>query len=185
VSSNRLTASGLEGRYAMALFQLALEKKALDTVASDIIKLAKLVEQSEDFSALLKNPVLDQDTKAKAVAAVAKKAKLHKLTANFLGVLVENRRLGYLSKIAASFLQIVADHRGEIKAEVISASRLTKTQADALKKKLKRRLGRDIAFEVTIDPGLLGGLRVKVGSRVIDNSLKTKLNNLTLAMKGV
>ncbi len=169
----------------MALFQLSLEKKALDAVASDLANLAKLVEQNEDFSALLKNPVLDQNTKAKAVAAVAKKVKLHKLTANFLGVLVENRRLRYLSKIAVSFLQIVADHRGEIKAEVVSASKLTKAQADALKKELKKSLGRDIAFEVTIDPGLLGGLRVKVGSRVIDNSLKTKLDNLTLAMKGV
>lgn len=169
----------------MALFQLSLEKKVLDMVASDLTKLAKLVEQSEDFAALLKNPVLDQNTKAKAVSAIAKKAKLHKLTANFLGVLVENRRLGYLSKIAASFLRIMADHRGEIKAEVISASKLTKAQTETLRKKLKKNLGQDIAFEVTVDPKLLGGLKVKVGSRVIDNSLKTKLDNLTLQMKGV
>ena len=185
MSSNRITASGLEGRYAMALFQLSLEKKALDKVAKDMSSLEKIIAESKDLVAFLKNPVLNQKTQEKALVALSKKAKFHKLTANFLGVLVENRRLSYLGKIAPSFLQIVADHRGEVTAEIISASKLTKTQTEALRKKLKKSLGQDIAFDVTVDPGLLGGLKVKVGSRVIDNSLKTKLDNLTLAMKGV
>jgi len=185
VSSNRITASGLEGRYAMALFQLALEKKALDAIAKDLASLAKMIEESADFSAFLKNPVLDQKAQGKALSALAKKGKFHKLTNNFMGVLVENRRLPYLEKMTASFLQIVATHKGEITAEVISASKLTKTQTGTLRKKLKKSLGQDVAFDITVDPELLGGLKVKVGSRVIDNSLKTKLDNLTLAMKGV
>jgi len=185
VASNRITASGLEGRYAKALFQLSLEKKALELVAKDMASLTKMIVDSADFSALLKNPVLDKKTQGKALSTLSKKAKYHKLTGNFLGVLVENRRLSYLGKIAASFLQIVADHKGEVTAEVISAAKLTGAQTETLRKKLKKSLGQDVAFEVTVDPALLGGLKVKVGSRVIDNSLKTKLDNLTLQMKGV
>lgn len=185
MSSNQMTASGLEGRYAMALFQLSLEKKALDPIFSDLSQLAQMVEESEDFVALLKNPVLGRATQEKALLAIAKTAKFHKLTRDFLGLLVENRRLAELHKIAASFLKIVAEYKGEVSAEVTSAEKLTKGQTDALKKKLKTSLGQDISFNVKVDKDLLGGLTVKVGSRVIDSSLKTKLDNLTLQMKGV
>lgn len=178
-------ATGLEGRYALAVFALAREGKALDKVAKDLDGLAKLAASDGDFANLLKNPVLDEKTQAKAIAAIAKKAKLHKLTTNLLGVLVENRRLGSLEKVAASFAKICAEYKGEVTAEVVSAEKLSKAQMDALKKQLKRILGQDIAFDFAVDPELLGGLKVKVGSRVIDTSLKTKLETLTLAMKGV
>lgn len=185
MSSNHVKASGLEGRYAMALFALALEEKSLDASAKDLASLARMTEESEAFANLLKNPVLNQNTQQKTISAIAKKAKLQKLTAKFLGTLIANRRLNYLQKISASFLKLVADHKGEVTAEITSAQKLTKIQADALKKKLKKSLGQDISFDVTVDETLLGGLRVKVGSRVIDSSLKTKLENLTLQMKGV
>ena len=144
-----------------------------------------MAEKNDAFANLLINPILDQNTQQKIISAIAKKAKLKKLTAKFLGTLVANRRLNYLQKISTSFFKLVADHKGEVTAEITSAQKLTKTQADALKKKLKKSLGQDISFDVTVDETLLGGLRVKVGSRVIDSSLKTKLENLTLQMKGV
>lgn len=169
----------------MALFALALEEKSLDATAEDLTSLALMIEESEDFANLLKNPILNQNTQQSAISAIAKKAQLKKLTTNFLGTLVANRRLDYLQKICSSFLKLAADHKGEVTAEVTSAQKLTKTQTAALIKKLKTSLGQDITFDVTVDETLLGGLRIKVGSRVIDSSLKTKLDNLTLQMKGV
>lgn len=180
-----MIASGLEGRYAVAVFALALEEKSLDKVAADMAGLSALAAENSAFSNLLVNPSLDKDSQHKAIAAIAKKAKLNKLTTRFLGVLVENRRLANLEKIAATFARLLAEHKGEVKAEVKSAEKLSKAQQDALKKQLKKNLGQDISFEVEVDPELLGGLVVKVGSKVIDSSLKTKLENLTLAMKGV
>lgn len=180
-----MIASGLEGRYALAVFALAGEEKALDFVAKDLENLRKLATENPEFSNLLQNPSLNKDTQQKAITAIAKKAKLHTLTVKFLGVLVENRRLSNLEKIAATFGRLLADFRGEIAAEVTSAEKMTKAQQEALKKQLKKNLGQDIAFEVEVNPELLGGLVVKVGSKVVDSSIKTKLENLTLAMKGV
>lgn len=180
-----MIASGLEGRYALAVFAIARQEKALDKVAGDLENLRLLAVESPEFSNLLHNPSLDKKTQQKAITLIAKKARLAKLTAKFLGVLVENRRLANLEKIAATFARLLADFRGEIEAQVTSAEKMTKAQQDALKKQLKKNLGQDIAFEVEVDPKLLGGLVVKVGSKVIDSSIKTKLENLTLAMKGV
>ena len=169
----------------MALFALAVEEKSLAEIAKDLSELAQMADENEDFADLLKNPVIDQATQQNIIFEIAKKAKFKKLTAKFLGTLVANRRLNYLQKISASFLKLVAEHKGEVTAEVTSAQMLTKAQTDALKKKLKKSLGQDIIFDVKVDETLLGGLRVQVGSRVIDSSLKTKLDNLTLQMKGV
>ena len=180
-----MIASGLEGRYALAVFTLAQEEKALDKVAKDLEGLKALAADNAEFSNLLHNPSLDKNTQHKAIALIAKKAKLNGLTTKFLGVLVENRRLANLEKIAATFARLLADFRGEVKAQVTSAEKMTKAQEAALKKNLKKNLGQDIAFEVEVNPELLGGLVVKVGSKVIDSSIKTKLENLTLAMKGV
>lgn len=180
-----MIASGLEGRYALAVFALALEEKALEKVAKDLENLRKLASENSDFSNLLLNPSLDKDTQHKATSAIAKKAKLTPLTGRFLGVLVENRRLSKLEKVAEVYARLVSDHKGEVAAEVTSAEKMTKAQQDALKKQLKKNLGQDIAFEVEVNPDLLGGLVVKVGSKVIDSSIKTKLENLTLQMKGV
>lgn len=180
-----MIASGLEGRYALAVFALALEQKALDQVAKDLEGLKALAAENEDFSNFLTNPSLDEDTQHRAMAAIAKKAKLHGLTVKFLGAVIANRRLSRLEKIAGVYSRLVADYRGEVEAQVTSAEKITQGQASALKKKLQKILGQDIAFEVEVNPEILGGLVVKVGSKVIDSSLKTKLENLTLAMKGV
>lgn len=185
MASTNIIVSGLEGRYAVALFELAVAEKALDSVAKDLNSLVRMVKESHDFVDFINNPVLDQKTLQKTVFALVKKGKFHSLTRNFLGALVENRRLGQIDKIAASFARIVADYRGEVSAEITSAEKLTKAQETALQKRLKASLGRDITFDVEVDETLLGGLKVRVGSRVIDSSLKTKLNNLTLRMKGV
>lgn len=184
MSSRPITAPGLEGRYALALFELALEKKALDPVAKDVAAIARLIEKSPDFAHLIRNPLLDEATQAKAVEAIAKKAKFHVLTRHFLGVLAENRRLSALSRITRSFSRIVAEHKGEITAEVTSAEQLSKAQQKALKAKLEKSLGQDISFQTRVDKSLLGGLVVKVGSKLIDDSLKTKLSSLRLKMKG-
>jgi len=169
----------------VALFKLALENKAVDAVAKDLESIAKMAADSADFAEVIKNPVLGEKTLQKAVAAISKKGKFHRLTQNFLGVLVQNRRLSGIEKITASFAQIVAQFKGEITAEVTSAEKLTAAQETALHKKLKASLGQDITFDVDVDEALLGGLKVRVGSWVIDSSLKTKLDNLTLQMKGV
>jgi len=185
LSSNSMIASGLEGRYAQAAFALALEEKSLEKVAKDLDGLRKLAAENADFSNLLMNPSLDKATQQTAVAAIAKKAKLAPLTTKFLGVLVQNRRLSSLEKIAGTFTRLLSHYKGEIEAQVTSAEAMTKAQQDALRKQLKKILGQDIAFEIEVDPELLGGLKVKVGSKIIDSSIKTKLENLTLVMKGV
>lgn len=184
MSSRPITAPGLEGRYALALFELALEKKALDRVAKDLETIAGLIEESPEFAELIRNPLLDEATQAKAVDAIAKKAEFHGLTRHFLGVLAENRRLSVLARITRAFARIVAEHKGEITAEVTSAEPLSTAQQKALKAKLEKSLGQDIAFAAKVDKSLLGGLVVKVGSKLIDDSLKTKLDSLRLKMKG-
>ncbi|HXV74267.1 MAG TPA: ATP synthase F1 subunit delta, partial [Sphingomonadales bacterium] len=140
MSSNRMIASGLEGRYALAVFALALEQKALDAVENDLAGLSSLAQESADFANFLSNPSLDKDTQHKAFAAIAKKAKFHKLTVNFLGVLIENRRLSRLEKIASVYSRLLADYRGEVEAQVTSAEKITPAQATALKKQLKKIL---------------------------------------------
>jgi len=185
VASRKLVVSGLSGRYAIALFDLAVEKKALKDVAGDVDVLTKMLAESDDLQRLVTSPIISRKDQGAAVAALAEKAKLQALTANFLGALAANRRLSALSRVLSDFSRLLADYNGEVSADVISARALTKTQTTALTKKLKAAVGRDVTVNASTDESLIGGLVVKMGSRMVDASVKTKLDNLKVAMKGV
>ncbi|SMF77235.1 F0F1 ATP synthase subunit delta [Allosphingosinicella indica] len=182
-SSSGIQAS-LAGRYATALFELAREERKLDAVATSLAALKTALAESQDFAALTTSPLIGRGEATKAVAAAATAMKLDPLTANFLGVLAQNRRLGQLGPAIRAFNLLAAQHRGETTAEVTSAHPLDDDQVAALKANLKSRLGRDVAVDLNVDPAILGGLVVKVGSQMIDSSIRTKLNTLAHAMKG-
>lgn len=172
-------------RYATALYELAETQGALDQVAGDLKTLKAMVRDSEDLRRLISSPVLSRADQAKAVSALAEKAGFSKLTANFLGLASKNRRLFALVGIIDAYLGRLASRRGELSASVASAAPLSQAQLDALTATLKSTFGGNVAVEAAVDPSLLGGLVVKVGSRMVDSSLKTKLQHLKLAMKGV
>lgn len=176
--------SGLAGRYATALFDLAQESKAVDTVHASLKTVAAALAEGGDFARLTTSPLVGRQAARNAVTAVASAMKLDELTVKFLGVLAQNRRLPVLADIVHAFGRLVTAYKGETTAEVISAHALSKTQLTALSKKLKAGLGRDVALEARVDPSILGGLIVKIGSKMIDSSLKTKLDTLSFAMKG-
>jgi len=176
--------ASLAGRYALALFELARDEKKLDAVAASLATVRAALAESADFAALTTSPLIGREATVKAVAATAAAMKLDPVTTNFLGVLAQNRRLAQLGNVIRAFNTLAARHRGEITAEVTSARPLDAGQIDALKANLKGRFGSDIAVDVNVDPAILGGLVVKVGSRMIDGSVRTKLNTLAQAMKG-
>jgi F-type H+-transporting ATPase subunit delta len=176
--------ASLAGRYALALFELARDGKALDSVAGSLATLNAALAESADLKALIASPLVGRESAAKAIAAVAKSLKLDELTTKTLGVLAHNRRLGQLPNIIRAFQTLLSAHRGETRAEVTSAFPLSKTQQTALAKQLKARTGRDMALDLTVDPAVMGGLIVKMGSQMIDGSLRTRLNSLAQAMKG-
>jgi len=182
--TNSFRAHGLAGRYATALFDLAREAKSLDTVEKGLGALKAALGDSAELKALTTSPLVGRDAAASGIAAVAKAMKLDSLTANFLGVLAKNRRLAALPAIIAAFNGLAAHHRGEVTAEVTSAHKLSAAQTDALKAKLKAGLKRDVALDLAVDPAILGGLVVKVGSRMVDSSIRTKLGAIGQAMKG-
>mgnify|MGYP000880157665 CR=1 FL=1 len=176
--------ASLAGRYALALFELATDGKALPAVEGSVAKLGEALGASAELRALVASPVVSRKDAAKAIGATAKQLKLDPLTSNFLGVLAQNRRLGALGDIVRAFATLAAAHRGETTADVTSAHPLSADQVSALKAKLKSRLGRDVAVNLSVDPAILGGLVVKVGSRLVDSSIRTRLNTLAAAMKG-
>ncbi len=176
--------ASLSGRYATALFELARDSKALAKVEESLATVGRALAESADFKALTTSPLVSRADAAKAVAATAKSLKLDQTTANFLGVLAENRRLNQLPQVIRAFRQLAAAHRGETTAQVISAHPLSDGQVEALKQQLRARIGRDVAVDLSVDPSLLGGLVVKIGSQMIDSSIKTRLNSLAHAMKG-
>ena len=176
--------ASLSGRYASALFDLARESKSLETVESSLTTLESAVAGSDDLRRLIGSPLIARGAAAEAVKAVGGSLKLDILTTNFLGVLASNRRLSQLGKVIASFRELAANHRGEASATVTTAHGLTDAQVTALKTKLKARVGRDVAVTLKTDPAILGGLIVKIGSQLIDSSIRTKLNTLAHAMKG-
>jgi F-type H+-transporting ATPase subunit delta len=177
--------SGVAERYAGSLFDLALEAGAVAKVEADLGRFAALLEGSADLDRLIKSPVFSGEDQERAISAIADKAKITGLTGNFLRLVARNRRLFALPGMIKAFRQIAAEHRGETSAEVTSAHALTAAQETELKTALKSVAGKDVAISVTVDPSLLGGLIVKMGSRQIDTSLKTKLNSLKLALKEV
>lgn len=182
-TSGGITAS-LQGRYASALFELANENKAVAAVEADLEKLGTAIAGTPDLAALIRNPQISREVAAKAMAGVADVLELSALTRNFLGVLAGNRRLSALPDVVRAFASIAAAARGEVSAEVTSAHPLTATQLKALAAKLKAREGKDIKITAKVDPEILGGLVVRIGSTQIDSSIRTRLNSLAQAMKG-
>lgn len=177
--------SGLAERYGTALFELADERKELDGVAGDLQGLRALLRESADLRRLIRSPVLTREAQGKAVAAVAREGRLSPLTGNFLGLLAQNRRLFALPDMIESFLNRLAERRGEVTARVTSAQELSAAQREAINEQLRKAVGSKVAVDIEIDPGLLGGLVVRLGSRMVDASLRSKLHRLQLAMKGV
>lgn len=175
--------TSLAGRYASALFDLAVEGGKVTAVETDLEALGAALSDSSDLTALTTNPQLARDVQGKAMAAVAKQLKLSPLTTKFLGVLAGNRRLGKLPAIIAAFKAIAATQRGEVTATVTSAHPLSDDQVAALKTKLTAREGRTVMLSAKVDPDLLGGLVVTIGSQRIDASIRTRLNSLAKAMQ--
>jgi F-type H+-transporting ATPase subunit delta len=176
--------ASLAGRYATALFALARESKAVSAVEKSLAQVEAALAGSTDFFALTTNASVSRDDAKKAVAAIAKAMTLDTLTTKTLGVLAENRRLAETGAVAKAFAALAAADRGEMTAEVTSAHALTAAQTKAIAAKLKERVGRDVAISAKVDPAILGGLTVKIGSTLIDNSISTRLNTLAQAMKG-
>ncbi|MDZ7629036.1 MAG: F0F1 ATP synthase subunit delta [Parvularculaceae bacterium] len=175
--------SGPASRYAEALFDLAFEETALERVEADLRSLSAAIGVSADFRAMLKSPVYDADAKARALVAVADRGGVSALTKNFLGVVAQNRRLFALESIIAAFMARLAEHRGEVSAEAVTAAPLNADQTKRLRGEIERVVGKAVNLDVKVDPELLGGMIVKVGSTMIDSSLKTKLNRLKSVMK--
>lgn len=175
--------SGMAGRYATALFELADAANSLDATAADLGGIASLINESDDLRRLVLSPVFGADDQARAFAAVLEKGGIKGLVANFVGLVIQNRRLFALPDMIRGFNGLLAVKRGEVTADVTSAHPLNDAQIQSLKASLKTATGRDVQLNTNVDASLLGGLVVKVGSRMIDSSLKTKLTSLKLAMK--
>ena len=177
--------ASLAGRYASALFGLARDERQIDAVGRSLDALASALADSPEFAALVASPLVSRDDAAKAFAGLGPQLGLDPITTNFLGVLARNGRKRELGKIIRAFKRIAADHRGEISAEVTSAHPLNDDQVEALKSQLgKRAGGADVTIDAQVDPEILGGIVIKLGSEMIDASIRTKLNRLTSAMKG-
>ena len=185
VSSETIGATGLAGRYATALFELAEADKKLDKVAEDLNALRSMIVESADFARLIYSPVISRADQNSAMSALTKKADMDELTTRFVGVLAQNRRLFALSGMIDAYQHLLSASRGEVSAEVFSAKELSDKQLKAVKDELKSAVGTDVSLAATVDEGLLGGLIVKIGSRMVDSSLRTKLQQLRLSMKGV
>lgn len=176
---------GLAARYAAALFELADERKALDEVASDLKTLHAMIADSEDLRRLLRSPVLTRAEQSKAMTALLTQSGTGELVRRFVGLVAQNRRLFVLPQMIQAFLDELALRRGEVSAEVVSALPLDAAQTSAVTEALRRAVGGKVAVTTKTDPSLIGGLVVKVGSRLVDSSIKTKLARLQLSMKGV
>lgn len=183
MASETTGSSGLAERYAAALFDLADERHALDAVAGDLRELRTMVLDSPDLVRLLRSPVLSREEQGKAVEALAARAGLSELTRNFLGVVAGNRRLFAVPEMIEAYLKKLADRRGEVTAQVTVAQPLNEARTTALTDQLRRALGARVAIDVRVDPALLGGMIVKVGSRMVDASLASRLQRLRLAMR--
>ena len=185
VADKTTTGSTVADRYAGALFDLALDGNALPAVEADLDRFSALLVESDDLKRLVRSPVFSAEEQSRAVAAVLEKAGIGRLVGNLIKVAAGNRRLFVVPDIATAFRRLAARHRGEVAAEVTSAEPLNDRHVAEIKAALKASLGKDVALETKVDPALIGGLIVKVGSRMIDGSLRTKLNSLKIAMKEV
>jgi F-type H+-transporting ATPase subunit delta len=188
-SISRVETSGgirasLAGRYASALFDLARDQRQIEAVGRSLDALGQTLLDSKDFNELIASPLVSRVEAGKAFAALAPQLGVDPLTANFLGVLARNGRKGQLRAVIRAFRRLTSEHRGEITADIITARPLNDDQLAALKAQLRARAGRDVQIDAQIDPNILGGIVVKLGSQQIDASIRTKLNRLAMAMKG-
>ena len=177
--------SGVAERYANALFELALDEKMLPAVEKDLDRFAALVDENPDLGRLVRSPVFSADEQSRAIASVLEKAEIGGLVANLVKVTAANRRLFAVPDMITAFKRLAAKQRGEVAAEVTSAEPLSDKHVADLRAAFKASLGRDVTLVSHVDPSLIGGLIVKVGSRMVDGSLRTKLNSLKLALKEV
>ncbi|KRQ00405.1 F0F1 ATP synthase subunit delta [Bradyrhizobium yuanmingense] len=175
--------SGVSGRYATALFELARDQNVVDEVKADLDKFDALLNESADLKRLVRSPVFAADAQSKALSAVLDKVGIAGITANFLKVLTANRRLFAVADVSRAYRALVARFKGETTADVTVAEALSDKNLDALKVALKSVTGKDVALNVKVDPSIIGGLVVKLGSRMVDGSLRTKLNSIKHAMK--
>jgi len=177
--------SGMAGRYATALFELALEANAIDSVLADLQKFDALLAESADLTRLVRSPVFTADVQLKALAAVIDRAGIGGLAAQFLKVVASNRRLFAVREIIKAYGALVARHKGEVTAHVTVAEPLSDAHRDEIRNTLNAVTGKDVRIDIKVDPSIIGGLVVKLGSRMVDSSLRTKLNALKYAMKEV
>ena len=184
VATDDTNTASVPGRYASALFELAKEQKQVPTVEADLIRFEAMLTGSADLQRLVRSPAFSGEQQSKAIAAILAKADIGGLAGNFLKLLAKNRRLFAVSDMSKSFRAFAAKSRGEVTAEVTSAQPLTDAQTTALSDQLKATVGKAVSLHTKVDPSLLGGLIVKIGSRMIDSSLRTKLSMLKVAMKG-
>jgi F-type H+-transporting ATPase subunit delta len=176
--------ASLAGRYASALFDLARDQRQIEAVGKSLDALNQALLDSKDFNELVTSPLVSREEAGKAFAALAPDLALDPITAKFLGVAAKNGRKSQLRSVIRAFRRLAAEHRGETTAEVVTARALNDDQLAALRQQLRTRAGRDVAIDATVDPAILGGIVVKLGSQQIDASIRTKLNRLAQAMKG-
>ena len=175
--------SGMAGRYATALFELALESKAVDQVKSDLASFDAMVASSPDLTRLVRSPVFSTEDQAKALSAILDKAGIKGIAVNFLRVVAANRRLFAVREIIRGFNKLVATYKGEVTAQVTVAEQLNDARMNDIRSALREVTGKDVQVDVAVDPSIIGGLKVKLGSRMVDASLRTKLNSIKIAMK--
>jgi len=183
VAAEDPSVSGVSGRYATALFELARDEKSVDAVKADLDRFEAMLNESADLKRLVRSPVFSAEAQSKALSAVLEKAEITGTSAKFLKVLTANRRLFAVADVIRAFRALVAKFKGEVTADVTVAEKLSEKNLDALKTALKSVTGKDVALNVNVDPSIIGGLVVKLGSRMVDSSLRTKLNSIKHAMK--
>ncbi|WP_412504690.1 F0F1 ATP synthase subunit delta [Roseovarius sp. SYSU LYC5161] len=177
--------SGIAERYATAVFELCRDDQSLTDLESNLADLSEALDQSEDLRALISSPVVTRAEQGDAIAAIGEKMGLTPVLRNTLGLMASKRRLFVLPQLIRQLNAMIADHKGEVTADVISAKSLTKAQSEKLAKTLKKRFGKEIKINAAVDEGLIGGLVVKVGSKMIDTSIRSRLDSLQHAMKEV
>ena len=177
--------AGLADRYATALFELARERGTIEEIERDLDSIRELVDSSDDLRRVVRSQTLSRAEQGKALDAVLERLGTNQYVRNFVALLARNRRVFLLTDMIAAFQAKLAEHRGEVSAEVTSAVPLKPNHLDAVRDALRTIVGREVTLESRVDPSLIGGLTVRVGSRMLDNSLRTKLQNLELAMKGI
>jgi F-type H+-transporting ATPase subunit delta len=183
LASEATGVTGLAERYAAALFELADEHRDLDAAAADLRQFRAMLAESADLHRLLKSPIVSRQAQAKAIAALAERAGMSKLVRDFLAVVAHHRRLFAVPEMIEAYLERLAERRGELTAEVTAAQQLSTGQIEALAEQLRQSVGRRVSVDLRVDPRLIGGFVVKLGSRMVDASIASKLRRLQLAMK--